>query len=116
MFVTVFSVAAVLAMASPAEGMVETARTSYDNCMIDVTVDNLNRQAAESEYASVVVSACENEKKALFDAIVKYERSEGATASEAKEYAQEEINMTEYDLVQSYAEYLAEGTQPEKTG
>lgn len=114
MFVTVTSVAAMLVMASvPADNM-DMARTVYSNCVIDNVVAHLENKMDADTSKSQLAGVCQDEQKAFVAAVVKYERSEGASATEAKEYAEEEVLAILDEASQSYAQHLEEGTRPEK--
>ncbi len=114
MFVTVTSVAAMLVMASAPSDDMDLARTVYSNCVIDKVIAHLDSKTAENESKTLLSGVCETEKKAFFNAVVKYERSEGSTAAEAKEFADEEVQMILDDNTESYAEHFANDTRPVK--
>lgn len=114
MFVTVTSVAAMLVMASaPADNM-DLARKAYGNCIVDNVIMHLESKTSQSESKEMLSRVCENEQKAFFNAVVQYERSEGSTAAEAKEFADEEVQMILDDNNESYTEHLANNTRPVK--
>lgn len=104
MFVTVTSVAAMLVMASsPAENF-ESAFALYSDCVEENLVSHIERNADENEYINSLSRVCHAEKQGFFEATVKYQVSEGDTNQEAKEYAEEEIQMVLDDSTSSYAE------------
>lgn len=114
MFVTVTSVAAMLVMASaPADNM-DLARKAYSNCVVENVIAHLESKTDENESKNLLSQVCEIEQKAFFDTVVQYERSEGSTAAEAKEFADEEVQMILDDNNESYAEHLANNTRPVK--
>ncbi len=114
MFVTVTSVAAMLVMASvPADNM-ELARKAYNNCVTDNMIVQLDKSADADAYEKSLKGICAAEQKQFVAAIIQYERSEGASASEAKEIAEVEVQIVLEDSVEYYAEHSAEGTRPEK--
>lgn len=116
MFVTVTSVAAMLVMASsPAEDF-ELSHATYSDCIEENLVSHINNNADENEYNNSLSKVCQTEQKEYFTAVVKYQRSEGATEAEANEYAEEEIQMILDDSTSSYAERVENGTQPENEG
>lgn len=114
MFVTVTSVAAMLVMASsPAENF-ELAYSAYNDCVETNLVSHIERNADESEYINSLSQVCKTEKASFFDAVVKFQRSDGATAEEAKEYAEEEIQMILDDSAASYTDRAENGGQSEE--
>lgn len=116
MFVTVTSVAAMLVMASsPAENF-ELAHSVYSDCLEANLVSHIERNADEDAYTNTLSQICKTEKTNFYDAVVKFQRSEGATAEEAKEYAAEEIQMILDDSASSYTDRAENGQFSEQEG
>lgn len=113
MFVTVSSVAAMLVMASSPANDMELARKAYSNCVSENAVSYLDRKAAPDEFSKSATLVCSAQKSSLLSAVIKYERGEGSSASEAKEYAEEEVQMVIDDSIEAYSEHLANDTRPE---
>ena len=115
MFVTL-SVAAMVSMAAYSDTALDQVRTAYGNCIIENTISHLGQKTAENDFAEAMKSVCQDEQKAFQAAVIASEKAEGASAKEAAEIAQEEVDMMIEDSVLGYAEHLEGETLPVKEG
>jgi len=97
---------------SPANDM-DLARKAYSNCVSENAVSYLDRKADSEEFSKSAILVCSAQKTSLLSAVVKYERAEGSSAAEAKEYAEEEVQMVIDDSIDAYSEHLTNNTRPE---
>ena len=116
MFVTVSSVAAMLVMAASPADLSDLARNAYGQCIEQNSAALLDRKADGSEFSKNFSKVCETERKAFADAVIAYERSEGSSAKEAREYANEEEEMILEDALEVYQAHLANNSRPSLTG
>lgn len=81
-------------------------------CLNQLTFDMLKEQKTAEEFSEAAKTACESEKANFQAAVVKDERSAGSSASEAKEFADEEVATVLEDMALSYADHVEYKTVP----
>ncbi|WP_445784225.1 hypothetical protein [Sphingorhabdus sp.] len=107
---------ALLSMAAMKGDAMDTARKSFNNCMIEVHNTAVGEKASPSAFIKTSDAACPTERAAYKEILVKSERSYGSSQTEAEKFASEEIQMIVDSIVTSFNENVESGAKltPEK--
>ncbi|MEM1131685.1 MAG: hypothetical protein AAGH53_01985 [Pseudomonadota bacterium] len=92
----------------------DALRKAYSNCMVDVTIENLDNKVKERAFRNVAKDACPAERAAYIEAIVKDEMEYDATQEEAQKYATEEADGIIEAMAGGYGDMVASNTRPSK--
>ena len=105
-----------LSMAAMKGDAMNTARKSFNNCMIEVHNTAVGEKASPSDFIQTSDAACPTERAAYKEILVKSERSYGSSQTEAEKFASEEIQMIVDSIVSSFNENVESGAKltPEK--
>jgi transcriptional regulator CtsR len=95
-----------LSMAAAKASPFNEARKDYSNCLIEVHNKAIGDKTAESEILGLMQAACITQRDSYKIQIVKQQRSFGSSASEAEEYAGEELQIVIENLTENYASNL----------
>ena len=82
-----------LALATMQGDPIENAREAYNKCMVTFTNSSLDEGVGGGAFARNAKDACAEQKADFVNAIVKAEVQYGSSQSEAKAYADEEVQM-----------------------
>ncbi len=82
-----------LTLAATTASLPEEARLEFNRCFAEFHNQAVDDQISVSAFGTKVEVACEAERKAYYDAIVKSELGFGSSDAEAKEYAGEEVKL-----------------------
>ena len=107
---------ALLSMAAMKGDAMDTARKSFNNCMIEVHNTAVDEKASPRAFIQTSDAACPMERAAYKEILVKSERSFGSSQTEAEKFASEEIQMIVDSIVTSFNENVESGAKltPEK--
>ena len=107
---------ALLSMAAMKGDAMDTARKSFNNCMIEVHNTAVGEKASPRAFIQTSDAACPMERAAYKEILVKSERSYGSSQTEAEKFASEEIQMIVDSIVTSFNENVESGAKltPEK--
>ncbi|WOE74019.1 hypothetical protein [Alterisphingorhabdus coralli] len=92
----------------------DSLRKAYSNCMVDVTIENLDNKVKERAFRKVAEGACPAERAAYMEAIVKDEMEYDASQEDAEAYATEEANGIIEAMAGGYRDMAATNTRPSK--
>jgi hypothetical protein len=108
--------AAMLALAAQKADPLDTARKTYNNCMIVVHNTAVGEKVSPSAFIKTTESACMTERTAYHAVLVKSERSYGSNAKDAEQFANEEVQGLIDSVVSAFNENVESGAKlsPEK--
>jgi hypothetical protein len=104
--------ALLLVMASGKADPMDTARKAYNNCVVKVVIDSLDKKSSQSAYNESVAAGCQTERTIYRDMLVKSEIGYGSKRSEAEQYADEEIQTILDVHSGSYGDHQQNNTRP----
>ena len=99
-------VAIFLSMAASAGDPVDDARKAFNNCLITAHNEAIKAKTSLSSFRKSTEDMCTAEKTSYYNTITKNDMASGSSASEAKEYAQEEVTMMIEGIKSAYAENI----------
>ena len=105
-----------LSMAAQNGDPVNTARKTFNNCMIEIHNKGVTDKASPSEFVKAAEVACEAERAGYRSMLVKAERGYGSSQKDAEQFATEEVQMIVDGIVAAFNENAENGAKlsPEK--
>ncbi len=91
----------------------DEARKAFFNCLVELSVENLDKDTSVSDYTKLAQEACVDKKTVYHDIIAKAERAYSKPA-EADKYANEEVQMIVDASTRDYGTFKQDKTRPVK--
>ncbi|MEO1045023.1 MAG: hypothetical protein AAFX04_06250 [Pseudomonadota bacterium] len=95
-------------------GDLDSLRKDYSNCMVDVTIEHLDKKTGTRAFKKAAQGACLEKRSAYIEALAKDEVAYGSTPEEAQEYAREEADSVMNAMVNGYDDMQQSNTRPSK--
>ncbi|MFN5631649.1 MAG: hypothetical protein ACK473_06510 [Sphingomonadales bacterium] len=108
---TTLALAMALNMAAAKGDPMDDARKSLNNCLVKEHNSAVQAKKGPSEFNDAIQAACQTERKAYFDILVKSERGYGSKQADAEKYANEEIQMMVDGVTSAFGENRDNGGQ-----
>jgi hypothetical protein len=91
----------------------DNARKEFFNCLVELSVENLDKDASASDYTKLAQEACADKKAVYFGIIAKAERAYSKPA-EADKFASEEVQLIIDASTRDYGTFKQDKTRPVK--
>ncbi len=112
MFTEIFAI--MMALAAPKSDPVSEARKVYSNCLVDVTIESLDKKEDQAAYSAKTGTACPAEKEKFRAAVIAGEKEFGSKQSDAEAMADEEVGILMEKYTSSYGDYAKDNSRPTK--
>jgi hypothetical protein len=103
-----------LALATQKADPVAEARKVYSNCLVDVTVESLDKKEDQSVFNAKTETACAPERAKFRDVVIAGEKSFGSNQSDAETTAKDEVDSLLEKYTSSYGDFMKDNTRPTK--
>lgn len=107
------ALALAMSMAAGKADPQDVARKTFFNCLVDLSVENLDKDVSASDYTKLAQEACTDKKTLYHDIIAKAERAYSKPA-EADKYANEEVQMIIDASTRDYGTFRQDKARPVK--
>jgi hypothetical protein len=108
-----FTFALALSLTAPKADPQDDARKIFFNCLIELSLENLDKDTAVSDFTKAAEEACIDKKTLYHDIIAKAERAYSKPA-EADKFANEEVQTIIDGVTRDYGQYKQDKTRPVK--
>jgi hypothetical protein len=102
-----------MSMATPKSDPQDDARKAFFNCLVALSIENLDKDVAASDYTKIAQDGCVELKTVYHDIIAKGERAYSKPA-EADEFANEEVQNIVDGVTRDYGQFKQDKTRPVK--
>jgi hypothetical protein len=100
-------------MAAPKADPQDDARKVFFNCLVELSIENLEKDVSVSDYTKLAQDSCVEKKKLYNDIIAKAERAYSKPA-EADKFAAEEVQNIIDGVTRDYGQFKQDKTRPVK--
>ena len=107
-------IAVMLAMLALANDPIDDARKAFSNCLVEFSIEHLDLKTSVGAFRKASQTACEAKRDIYRGMIAKEDIASGSTKSEAKQFADEEVENITKGFVDSYGQHVSGNTRPVK--